>query len=284
MEKPEEIVSISDPGERGRAEQNFGDRVIVQISNVFSWIYPILMMAIVAQVFLRAAGHNQAWLDDMQWWLYGAAVLIGVGYAVTTDSHVRVDIFHANYTPERKAKIEVFALAWLFLPFIILAWDLTLHYAVSSVVAREGSDSPNGLHMLYLLKVAVNVIFVLIAIAIWSAYVRNLAKFREPTLFNKLLYALPSVMFLVNLVIFYGLYWVVRMTAGPDLKLNRITREPIFDYFMVEDAEGDMIEFTLLNIPIAKTIVMTMVVMALLLIAARLFGSRPKTPEAEGNV
>ncbi|MEO0911386.1 MAG: TRAP transporter small permease subunit [Pseudomonadota bacterium] len=280
MEKPEELISISDPGERGRSEHNVGDRLMVHVSNVFSWIYPILMLVIVIQVFLRSFGRmdvgpgNQAWLDDMQWWLYGLAVLIGVGYAVTTNSHVRVDIFHDNFSKERKARIEVFALAWLFLPFIILAWDLTFHYAVASVVSREGSDSPNGLHRLYLLKIAMNLTFVLIGMAIWAAYRRNLAHFKAPTLFNQLLYALPSVMFLINLAIFYVLYWFVRMTAGPDLRPNRITREPIFDYFMVEDADGKMTEFTLLNIPIAKTVVMTIVVMALVLIVARLFAHK----------
>ncbi|MBA5764811.1 TRAP transporter permease DctQ, partial [Vibrio sp. 404] len=82
MEPVEEIIKLSDPGEVGREEHNRGDRVIVQISNVMAWLFPILMVAIVAQVFLRGSGMNQAWLDDLQWWLYGSAVLVGIGYAV----------------------------------------------------------------------------------------------------------------------------------------------------------------------------------------------------------
>ncbi len=274
MQSPEEIVSISDPGKRGRAEHNTGDRFVVGVSNLLSWIYPILMLAIVAQVFLRSAGHNQAWLDDLQWWLYGIAVLIGVGYAVTTNSHVRVDIFHANFSAQKKARIEIFALAWLFLPFIILAWDLTFHYAVSSVKALEGSDSPNGLHGLYILKVLVNISFVIIAIAIWSAYRRNLAKLTEPVLWKQLLYAFPSVLFMVNLVIFYILYWWVRFTSGPDLNPNRITREPIFGYFMTADEAGKATEVTFLNIEISITVVMTIVATAILIGAAWAFGRK----------
>ncbi len=226
-----EIISINDPGEIGREEHTWADRLIVVSSNFYAWIFPILMVAIVAQVFLRAAGHNQAWLDDLQWWLYGAAVLVAIAYAVTTDAHVRVDIFYANYSPERKARINCFSLVWCFLPFIILCWDVTVHYAIASVEAQEGSDSPNGLHNLWLLKVFMNLAFVFIGISIWAAYYRNLRKLTEPKLWKQLFWAFPSTMFLVNLAVFYALWWFYYLTTSGDEGFNfrRIVREPIFE-------------------------------------------------------
>ena len=176
MQSVEEIAAVNDPGEVGREAHNWGDRLTVFISNLFAWIFPILMMAICAQVVLRSAGMNQAWLDDFQWWLYGSAVLVGIGYAVTTNSHVRVDIRYDNFPEKKKLRTDIFALGWLFLPFIILCWDVTVHYAVASVVADEGSDSPNGLHNLWILKLMMNASFVIIGFAAWSAYVRYLSK------------------------------------------------------------------------------------------------------------
>ena len=161
----EELVAISDPGEVGRAEHNKGDRFVIRLSNVAAWLFPILMLAITAQVILRNSGMNQAWLDDLQWWLYGAAVLMGVAYAVTTDSHVRVDIFYDNFPKDKKTRVNLFAIGWLFLPFVILSWDVTYDYALSSIRANEGSDSPNGLHNLWLLKSFMNISFIFIAIA-----------------------------------------------------------------------------------------------------------------------
>lgn len=253
MDKVEEIISLSDPGEVGRRAHNRGDRVAVLIANIFAWIYPVLMLAIVSQVFLRGAGHNQAWLDDLQWWLYGSAVMIGIGYAVTTNGHVRVDIFYANFNDRKKARIEVFGLAWLFLPFIILAWDMTFHYAVASVIANEGSDSPNGLHRLYLLKIFLNLSLAFVGVAIWAAYVRFLAVLTPPALWKQLLYALPSTMFLVNLTIYYVLYWYVRLTAPPDFNLRRVTREPIFE------------PVEIMGVEILKTMLMTFVATALVI-------------------
>ncbi|ABV95129.1 TRAP transporter - DctQ subunit [Dinoroseobacter shibae DFL 12 = DSM 16493] len=233
MEPVEEIIKLSDPGEVGREEHNRGDRVIVQISNVMAWLFPILMVAIVAQVFLRGSGMNQAWLDDLQWWLYGSAVLVGIGYAVTNNAHVRVDILFDNFGSDKKNRIEIFGLVWLFLPFIILCWDVTLPYAIASVSANEGSDSPNGLHNLWMLKVFMNVSFAFIGIAIWSAYVRFLNKMTEPVLWKQLLFAFPSTMFLINLVVYYSIWWALRLTTPADVTNREIGRHPIFDELQV---------------------------------------------------
>lgn len=223
-------VVPTDPGEVGREEHGPVDRFIVIVSNWSAWLFPLLMMAIVSQVFLRSAGMNQAWLDDFQWWLYGVTGSVGVAYAVTTNSHVRVDIFHANFSEERQAWIEVFALTWLFLPFLILMWDISFHYAAQSVANDEGSDSPNGLHNLWILKCLVNLLFVFTAAAVWAAYVRFLDRNVEPSLFNQALFALPSTIFVVNLTVFYALYWWLYISGGPDLNPRQIVRQPVFDY------------------------------------------------------
>ncbi|SOH92280.1 TRAP-type mannitol/chloroaromatic compound transport system, small permease component [Monaibacterium marinum] len=229
MTSEDDFVAITDPGEIARAEQTPIDRFVVAVSNIASWMWPILVIAICSQVILRSLGHNQAWLDDLQWWIYGVAIIIGVAFAVTTKSHVRVDIFHANFAPEKKARIEVFGLAWLFLPFIILAWDVSFHYAVTSVASGEGSSSPNGLHHLYLLKSVSNVTFLFVGIATWAAYYRELRRLTVPHLWKQMLFALPSTMFLINLGIYYSLYWVIRLFGSDELEARRITREPIFD-------------------------------------------------------
>lgn len=229
------VVAISDPGEVGRAEHNRGDRFVVRVSNLFAWLFPILMLAIVIQVFLRNFGRlgvgpgNQAWLDDLQWWLYGAAVLVGVAYAVTTNSHVRVDIFYDGYPERKQRKIDVFGLAWLFLPFIILCWDVTLAYALQSIASGEGSSSPNGLHGLYLLKTFMNVAFLFIAIATWFAYTRMLSRLVVPLWWRKLLYAFPAVAFAMNLLVFYVALGLVMLTSEAGTTVRQAQRHWVFD-------------------------------------------------------
>lgn len=227
-EQDEVVAAISDPGEIGRAEHNRGDRFVVGLGNIAAWLFPILMVAICAQVVLRQAGHNQAWLDDLQWWLYGAAVLMGIGYAVVTNSHVRVDIFYDNFEQGKRIRTDILGLVWLFLPFIILCWDVTFDYALTSIRADEGSDSPNGLHNLWILKAFMNVSFVFIAAAIWSTYVRLLGKLTRPALWKQLLFAFPSVAYVVNLVFYYSCFTVLYLTRDPEMDGRDVSRLPIF--------------------------------------------------------
>ncbi|KAA8614296.1 TRAP transporter small permease subunit [Salipiger aestuarii] len=227
-EQTKAAAAISDPGENGRAEHNRGDRLTVQLGNVAAWLFPVLMVAICAQVVLRQAGHNQAWLDDLQWWLYGAAVLVGIGYAVVTDSHVRVDILYDNFDRAKRVRIDIFGLVWLFLPFIILCWDVTLDYALTSIRTGEGSDSPNGLHNLWILKSFMNLAFVFIAIAVWSTYVRLLGDLTRPVLWKQLFWAFPSVAYAVNLALYYALFGFFYLTRGENTSSRDVGRLPVF--------------------------------------------------------
>jgi len=158
MPDVEEILAISDPGEKNRDQHTRIDRLMINIGNVVAWAFPLLMAAIVAQVFLRGSGLNQAWLDDLQWWIYGFAMVTGFG-------------------EQKKARWEAIALGWLLLPFIALMIDVLITYASQSIEANEGSASPNGLHNVWILKASLPVLFLLAGLAAYASFKRNLAKF-----------------------------------------------------------------------------------------------------------
>ncbi|MEQ9198923.1 MAG: TRAP transporter small permease subunit, partial [Rhodospirillales bacterium] len=222
-------TTITDPGESNRAEHLWGDRLVIRTGRIIAWLFPLLMVAIVIQVNIRKFGFNQAWLDDAQWWMYGIAMLTAFGYSISTESHVRVDIFHQNYSAAKKARIELFALGWLLLPFLILMTDIMTHYAISSWTAGEGSDSPNGLHMLYLLKMALPVLFMLAILAAMSALYRHLIKLTPPAVWKYILAGLPAFIFLAERVVNYVIWWHIRISQ-PDLSVFSINDEPLFDW------------------------------------------------------
>lgn len=220
-------IAITDPGEVDREHHGWPDRLMINVGNVVAWLFPLLMVGIVAQVVMRQNGFNQAWLDDAQWWMYGLAMLTGFGYAITTQSHVRVDIFHQNFSAEKRARIEVFAIGWLLMPFLLIMTDILSHYAWSSIEALEGSDSPNGLHRLYLLKTSLPIMFVVALIAAWGVFKRNLQIFSDGGLHKVVLWTLPATLFLLTRLFHYGLFWFYALTT--DLKDRSITKEPGFD-------------------------------------------------------
>lgn len=228
IEVATDSISINDPGERNREEHFWGDRLVISVGNIVAWVFPILMVAIVTQVIIRKFGYNQAWLDDAQWWLYGFAMLAAFGYAITTESHVRVDILHQNYSTKKKARIEIFALGWLLLPFLGIMTDVMIHYGWASWVAGEGSDSANGLHSLYLLKMSLPVLFGLGIIGAWAVMVRHLMKLTELRFWKMMVSAFPFVLFMCERVSYYVSWWFVRLTNS-EVQDRRISKEPLLE-------------------------------------------------------
>ncbi|MEL6572507.1 MAG: TRAP transporter small permease subunit [Pseudomonadota bacterium] len=229
----EAVLAITDPGEVNRDSHTKVDRFVINVGNVVAWAFPLLMVAIVSQVILRASGYNQAWLDDLQWWIYGFAMLTAFGYAIVTVSHVRVDIFHQYYNPERKARIEAFALGWLLIPFLAMMTDVMFHYAVASIESGEGSSSPNGLHRLYILKTAMPFLFVLALMASYSGVRKNMAIFTSVDWPRTLIWVFPSAVFVLWRTLHYLAYWAVALTDS-ETATRRITREyAMFEYLHI---------------------------------------------------
>ncbi|MEM1302696.1 MAG: TRAP transporter permease DctQ, partial [Pseudomonadota bacterium] len=102
-------------------------------------------------------------------------------------------------------------------------WDVTFHYAVTSVVALEGSSSPNGLHNLWILKCLVNVCLIIIAWAIVARVLRLLEQQGEFSAWAKFVWLLPAIALTINLIVFYAAWWLTRIT-NPDMNPRSIGR------------------------------------------------------------
>lgn len=222
-------AASQDPGERDRAIQTGIDRFVVHIANTTAWLFPLLIIAICTQVIARKMGNNQAWLDDAQWWIYGFAMTVGFVYAITTQSHVRVDILHAGFSDRKKARIEVFGLGWLLLPFLVIMFDVLTHYGWASVVSREGSDSPNGLHRLYLLKMSLAIVFALAIVASFSILKRHLSVIAPVRIWTILLAAFPTAWLIAERLCHYVFWWYVKL-SNTELSARKVSKDPLLEY------------------------------------------------------
>lgn len=58
---------------------------------------------------------------DAQWMLFGALFLLGLNYGVREGVNPRIDFWWADFSPKRKARIDLVIHLFLFLPFLIMA-------------------------------------------------------------------------------------------------------------------------------------------------------------------
>ncbi|GAA6162050.1 hypothetical protein NBRC116589_42240 [Ruegeria sp. HU-ET01832] len=142
------------------------DTSVKAVGHVVMWANVLLMAAIFTQVSLRYLfSQNYPKLDEIQWHFYGIVTMIGISYALITDSHVRVDVLHMQLSRRAQRVIEVIGILTLLTPFIYLMIDQGYDYFYESFRVNERSDSPTGLPARWAFKAVIPISFVLLALA-----------------------------------------------------------------------------------------------------------------------
>lgn len=129
------------------------DAFNARVGDISNWLYPILMMVIIVNVVSRY-GFNRGFIEfeEIQWHLYSAAFLMGMAWTYGRNEHVRVDILHANFTPRRKAWVELLGCLILLLPFTMSVLWYSVPYFFNSLALNERSEMPSGLPARYVIK------------------------------------------------------------------------------------------------------------------------------------
>ncbi len=80
------------------------------------------------------------WPLELQWYLFGAAVMLGASYTLAQNGHVRVDIIYGNVSDRARLWIDIFGLLLFLLPACTLfAW---LSWKTCSCPRGTSSNTP----------------------------------------------------------------------------------------------------------------------------------------------
>src|SRR2546428_6394108 len=63
---------------------------------------------------------------EIQWYMFGALVLLGASYTLKRNEHVRADIVYSNVSTRRQIGIDIFGTVLFLLPATIILRYLTL--------------------------------------------------------------------------------------------------------------------------------------------------------------
>jgi tripartite ATP-independent transporter DctM subunit len=142
------------------------DKMVKGVGHVVMWANVLLIAAIVSQVLFRyLLNQNFPKLDEIQWHFYGLVTMVGISYALVTDSHVRVDILHLQLSRRAQRIIEVLGILTLVAPFLYLMVDQGWDYFYESWRVNERSSSPTGLAARWAFKAIIPISFVLLSFA-----------------------------------------------------------------------------------------------------------------------
>ena len=122
------------------------DSLSSNIGRIVYWLVLIvsLISAFNATMRFTIDYSSNAWLE-IQWYLFSAIFLLGGGYTLLRNEHVRIDVVSAHLSPRTRAWIDIFGLLLFVMPLCVMLVVLGVPYARFSYVVGEVSSNAGGL-------------------------------------------------------------------------------------------------------------------------------------------
>jgi len=144
---------------------NLVDRLNERIGRGVAWMTLLMVLLTFLVVILRYVyAVGWVWLQESYVWLHGMVFMLGAGYTLLHNGHVRVDIFYRPNGLRYKAIIDLFGSLLLLLPLVGVVVYVSYDYVLDSWLRLESSREAGGLPALFLLKTVILLFCLLIGL------------------------------------------------------------------------------------------------------------------------
>jgi len=141
------------------------DRLNDLIGRAMAWLCAAMVLTTFAVVVLRYAfAVGFVWLQESYVWMHALVFMLGAGYTLLHDGHVRVDVFYRPRGPRFKAWVDLVGSLVLLLPFVSVVGYISYGYVADSWGRLEASREAGGLPGLFLLKTVIPLFCVLVGL------------------------------------------------------------------------------------------------------------------------
>jgi len=165
-------------------------RAVDGVSRFFGAIAAVLVIVLVVlmlyDVVLRyVLNAPTEWGNDLNTWLMGASFVLSIAYAMSTDSHVRVDLLYNPQTRRHIRLFDVVGLVFIVLPTVAwITWGL-LDHLTTAYQSGERSGSGGWNPIVWPFKLILLVGFAMFTVQIVAEIIKRIASlmghpFEEP--------------------------------------------------------------------------------------------------------
>ncbi len=153
----------------------FIDKLTELTGRLIAWLTLLMVVVSFAIVALRY-GFDLGWIGLQESVLYFHALvfMLGAGYTLKADGHVRVDIFYQKFTAQGKAWVDLLGSLLLLLPMCVTLFMLSVDYVVISWQILEKSPEAGGLPIVYLNKTLLLLLSITLGLQGVGEIIRNL--------------------------------------------------------------------------------------------------------------
>ncbi|MFW2366452.1 MAG: TRAP transporter small permease subunit [Desulforhopalus sp.] len=115
---------------------------------VFLFIATIFSNVVLRYVF----NTSFVFAAELEWHLFAFIFLMGAGYTLLHDNHVRVDIFYSLMNARKRALVNILGVFLFLLPSCYLVLTTAIPWVITAYQVGEVSIDPGGIPARFLLK------------------------------------------------------------------------------------------------------------------------------------
>ena len=122
------------------------DGMSERVGAAIIWLVLIAVLISAANAIARKAfdvGSN-AFLE-VQWYLYAGIFLLGAGYTMLRQGHVKIDVILGHFSKRTQIKVEIFGILFFLMPFVYQVIRLVMPLVIQAFETGEMSENAGGL-------------------------------------------------------------------------------------------------------------------------------------------
>ena len=128
-----------------------------------AWVTLGLVLVVFVDVVMRYLFNTSfVFTQELEWHLFGFIFLIGAGYTLLHDGHVRVDIIYQRLGFKGRAWVNLGGVLLFLIPGCIMVITTSWKFTATSFAMLEGSPDPGGIPFRFILKGCIPVGFTLL--------------------------------------------------------------------------------------------------------------------------
>ncbi len=156
------------------------DQVNLIVGNIARWFALAMVLLQFGIVLLRYVfGYSYIFLNEGVLYLHSMLFMLGAGYTLLMNGHVRVDIFYSGLKARGQAIVDIFGHLLLLAPALIILLYYSWPFVRRSWAIYEGAISVGGIPASFVLKSLIPAFCVLLLIQGLSALLRDILRLRE---------------------------------------------------------------------------------------------------------
>jgi len=141
------------------------DRLNTAVGRAVAWLALAIVLGQFALVVARDAFHfGSVGLSEAVIYAHASLFMLAAAWTLRAGGHVRVDIFYADASPHTKALIDFLGALLLLTPFMLVVLLFSVPYAARSWAVLERSQDIGGLPLVFVLKTAIPLFALLMAL------------------------------------------------------------------------------------------------------------------------